>query len=132
MNEILQFLNDNKPFYIATTEDGVPHLRPFGFSMVYEGKIFFCTSNTKAVFKQLSANPHCEICTTAADSSWLRLCGKAVFVDDIAAKKKALEVAPRLVNVYQTAENPIFEIFYLAEPKAAISKAGQAPRIIEL
>ena len=57
MDEVLKFLTDNKVFYLATVNGDAPALRPFGFAMKYDNKLYFCTANTKNVYKQLKANP---------------------------------------------------------------------------
>jgi uncharacterized pyridoxamine 5'-phosphate oxidase family protein len=57
MNEVLQFLEDNPVFYIATVDGDTPKVRPFGFVMEYDGKLCFCTSNQKNVYRQLKGCP---------------------------------------------------------------------------
>ena len=44
---------------------------------------------------------------------WLRLCGKAVFVDDKAAKEAMFAADPALDAIYGTPENPEYVVFYL-------------------
>ncbi len=41
MQEVLKFLTENPTFYIATVEGNKPRVRPFGFVMEYEGKLWF-------------------------------------------------------------------------------------------
>ena len=126
MNEALKFLTDNQTFYIATVDGDEPKVRPFGFVMEFDQKIYFGTSNQKDVFKQLKANPKFEVCTADKTGRWIRLKGKAVFDNNIAAKEKAFEVMPRLAKIYQNASNPIFEVFYVAEGEFTISSiAGE-------
>lgn len=47
MDEVLKFLTDNPTFYLATIEGNEPKVRPFGFIMKHEGKLYFCTGNQK-------------------------------------------------------------------------------------
>jgi uncharacterized pyridoxamine 5'-phosphate oxidase family protein len=125
MDEALKFLTDNQTFYIATVDGDEPKVRPFGFVMEFDHKIYFCTNNQKDVFKQLKANPKFEVCAADNTGRWIRLKGKAVFDNNIAAKEKVFEVMPRLGKLYQSASNPIFEVFYVAEGEATIfSMAG--------
>jgi uncharacterized pyridoxamine 5'-phosphate oxidase family protein len=121
MNEAIKFLIDNKVFYFATVDGNEPKVRPFGLVMEVDNKIYFATSNTKDVFKQLKANPKFEVCTANQNGQWIRLKGKAVFDNNAAAKAKAFEVMPMLVNIYQNASNPIFEVFYIDNGEATIS-----------
>ena len=126
MNEALKFLTDNQTFYIATVDGDEPKVRPFGFVMEFDQKIYFGTSNQKDVFKQLKANPKFEVCTADKTGRWIRLKGKAVFDNNIAAKEKAFEVMPRLAKIYQNASNPIFEVFFVVGGEATISSiAGE-------
>ncbi|HHV19891.1 MAG TPA: pyridoxamine 5-phosphate oxidase [Thermoanaerobacterales bacterium] len=114
MEEVLNFLTENSTFYIATVEGDKPKVRPFGFVMEHEGKLYFCTNNKKDVYKQLKANPFFEICTTAPDRRWIRLSGKAVFDTTPVTKAKALETRPSLAKMYSV-EDSIFELFYIEE-----------------
>ena len=130
MNEVLKFLKDNHTFYLATIENNEPRVRPFGFIMEYEEKIYFCTNNTKNVSKQLKANPSFEVTSASADYKWIRLKGKAVFDSSSAAKAKAFEAAPFLADMYKTPDNPIFEVFYVKDGEATIySMDGGAKKI---
>ena len=132
MNEILKFLTDAKVFYIATVDGDKPRVRPFAFSMEHDGKIYFCTSNQKDVYKQLVANPYFEASTMSENGQWIRLQGKAVFDPSIDAKAKAFEVMPSFSKLYKTPENPIFEVFYIEEAKATIYSFSDEPRVVTL
>ncbi|MBU3177997.1 pyridoxamine 5'-phosphate oxidase family protein [Clostridium estertheticum] len=132
MNEILKFITDAKVFYLATVEGDKPRVRPFGFAMEHEGKIYFCTSNEKNVCKQLVSNPYFEVCTMSDKGQWIRLQGKAVFDKSLKAKAKVFEVMPSLADVYKTPENPIFEVFYVEEAAATLYSFSDAPRVIKL
>ncbi|MGV8980074.1 pyridoxamine 5'-phosphate oxidase family protein [Clostridium sp.] len=132
MNEILKFITDAKIFYIATVEGDKPKVRPFGFSMEHQGKIYFCTSNDKNVYKQLASNPYFELCAMSENGQWMRLQGKAIFDSSIEAKAKAFEIMPSLSQSYKTPENPIFEVFYIEEGTATLYSFSDAPRIIKL
>lgn len=57
MKEILEFLSENPLFYFATVDGDEPKVRPFGFHVEYEGKLYFGIDSQKETFKQLKANP---------------------------------------------------------------------------
>lgn len=132
MNEILKFITDAKIFYIATIEGDKPKVRPFGFAMEYEGKLYFCTSSEKDVSKQLISNPNFEACTMSEKGQWIRLKGKAVFDSSSDAKAKAFEILPSLANIYKSTDNPIFQVFYVEEGEAILYSFSETPRIITL
>jgi uncharacterized pyridoxamine 5'-phosphate oxidase family protein len=117
MKEVLDFLKENKVFYLATTSSAKPHVRPMGFVMAYNGKLTFCTSNQKDMCKQLAANPNVEICCVAANFETLRICGTVVFCTSAETQQKALEVMPALGKMYAVGDGK-FEIFYLDNAQA--------------
>ncbi len=131
MHEVLQFLKDNPTFYFATVEGNVPKVRPFGFAMEYEGKLYFGTSNRKDVYKQLKANPHFEISTTSKDGEWLRLSGTAVFHTTRQTKQAALEVMPTLSKMYSV-DDDIFELFYIENAVATFRDTKGTSKTVNL
>lgn len=50
MREAFDFLKKCGTFFIATEEDGQPHVRPFGALSDFEGKIYIETNNQKKDF----------------------------------------------------------------------------------
>lgn len=117
MKEVLDFLNKAGVYFLATTDGDQPHVRPIGFVMDCGGKLAFCTGNTKAMCKQLAANPKVEIACYDGAGNTLRICGKAVFATSPETQQKALEVMPTLANMYSVGDG-VFEIYYLDEAKA--------------
>ena len=54
MNEVVEFLNANPVQYLATVgRDGKAKCRPFMFAGELDGKLWFCTNNTKDVYKDM-------------------------------------------------------------------------------
>lgn len=131
MDEVLTFLLDNQPFYIANVDGTIPKVRPFGFAMNFEGKLYFGTSNQKQVYKQLQANPNIEISTTSKTGQWLRLNGKAVFNTSRKTKQAALEAMPLLKKMYSV-DDSIFELFYIEEGEATFADMKGTSRTITL
>lgn len=131
MEEVLAFLLDNRVFYLATVEGNVPKVRPFGFAMIFEGKLYFGTNNQKPVYRQLKDNPRFEVSTTSQSGEWLRLKGKAVFDTTPQTKRAALEAMPLLQRMYSV-EDTVFELFYVAEGEAAFQDMKGASRTVTL
>ncbi|MBO1679772.1 pyridoxamine 5'-phosphate oxidase family protein [Bittarella massiliensis (ex Durand et al. 2017)] len=129
MNEVVTFLQENPVQYLATVgRDGKPKCRPFMFCFERGGKLWFCTNNTKEVYKDLQENPYLEVSTSSPAYAWIRLSGKAVFADDRAVKEGCME-NPIVKGQYQSADNPIFVVFYLEEAKAVLADfSGNPPR----
>jgi len=122
MRDVVEVLQEHKVFYLATSENNVPHVRPFGAVAAYDGRVWFCTSDQKAVCEQIRKNPQVEIASTGfgAEVKWLRLTGKAVIEDNAGAKAAIFKVMPQLKVMY-AGKMDHFTVFYLAEAKAVLS-----------
>lgn len=129
MSKVAEFLHENPVQYLATVgRDGKAKCRPFMFSFEKEGKLWFNTGNFKDVYKDMQENPNIEVCISSPEYQWIRISGKAVFVDDRAIKEAALE-NPIVKGNYQTADNPVFEVFYLEDAHAVLADfSGNPPQ----
>ena len=127
MNKVVEFLNANPVQYLATVgRDGKAKCRPFMFAGALAGKLWFCTNNTKDVCKDMALNPEVEISVSSPEYAWLRLHGKAVFENTKAAKEMCIQ-NPIVKGQYQTADNPIFEVFYLENAHGVIADFSGNP-----
>lgn len=129
MNEVVKFLQENPVQYLATVgRDGRAKCRPFMFAGEMDGRLWLCTNSTKDVYKDMQANPNIEISVSSPAYAWIRLSGRAVFEDNRSAKEMCIR-NPIVKSQYQTADNPIFEVFYLADAHAVIANfSGNPPR----
>lgn len=129
MNEVVKFLQENPVQYLATVgRDGKAKCRPFMFCFEQDGKLWFCTNNTKDVYKDIQNNPYIEVCVSSPAYTWIRLNGKVVFENNMAVKKGCMN-NPIVKGQYQTADNPIFEVFYLEDAHAVIADfSGNPPK----
>jgi uncharacterized pyridoxamine 5'-phosphate oxidase family protein len=133
MNEVVDYLKKSNTQYFATIGlDGKPKVRPFHFMFEEEGKLWFCTSNQKKVYKEIQNNPYIELCASGEIMSWIRLSGKVVFSDNIEIKEKVFEVNPIVKGIYKDPGNPEFEVFYLEDASASINEIGKSPLIYNL
>ena len=133
MHEVIRFLEENPVQYLATVgRDGRAKCRPFMFCFERDGKLWFCTNHTKEVYKDMQANPFIEISVSSPAYAWLRLRGKAVFENNMPVKEGCMQ-NPIVKSQYQTADNPIFEVFYLEDAHAVLSDfSGNPPREYDL
>ena len=53
MNTAYEFLKANQVFHLATVDGTKARVRPFGFTMVRNDKLYMCTNKTKEVFVPL-------------------------------------------------------------------------------
>jgi uncharacterized pyridoxamine 5'-phosphate oxidase family protein len=98
--------------------------------MEFDGHLYFTTGNQKPVYRQLKKNPDVEMCAMLPDNRWVRLAGRAVFDGSLSAKKRAFEVFPDFKHMYDTPENPVFEVFYLENPSASLFSMTSSPEKI--
>lgn len=129
MKKVIAFLQENPVQYLATIgRDGKAKCRPFMFAGEMDGKLWFCTNSTKAVYKDMQVNPYVELSVSSPSYAWIRLSGKAVFENNMAAKDMCM-ANPIVKGQYGDASNPIFEVFYLAEARAVIADfSGNPPQ----
>lgn len=127
MNEVVKFLTENPVQFLATVgRDGKAKCRPFMFCLEQDGKLWFCTNSQKGVYKDMQANPEIEVSVSSPAFAWIRLNGKAVFENNMSVKEACMN-NPIVKGQYQTAENPIFKVFYLANAKAVLADFSGNP-----
>lgn len=129
MKEVVEFLQANPVQYLATVgRDGKAKCRPFMFCFEKNGKLWFCTNNTKEVYKDMQENPYIEVSVSSSDYAWIRISGKAVFENNMEIKEGCM-ANPIVKSQYNTADNPIFEVFYLDDAQAVIADfSGNPPK----
>lgn len=118
MSRINDYLNDAGVFFLATVDGDQPKLRPLGAHMEMDDKVIFGVGDFKAVYKQLIANPKCEIVAAKQDGHWMRYTGKAVFEDDEKYAQAMLDGAPHLRNIYNDETGNKMMCFHLEEAAA--------------
>lgn len=129
MDEIVAYLQKSEVQYLATIGlDGKPKVRPFQFMFEQNGKLWFCTSNQKEIYKELKQQPYVELCAIGEKMSWLRLEGKVIFSDILEIRKKVFEKSPLVKGIYKDPNNPFFEVFFLDEVSATITQIGKPPK----
>jgi uncharacterized pyridoxamine 5'-phosphate oxidase family protein len=134
VNAVTDFLVTSQVQYLATIGlDDRPKVRPFQFMLEEGGRLYFCTSNQKPVFKEMQKHPYVEFCASGPNFSWLRLHGKAVFSKDLGLKARIQEASPIVKSIYKTPDNPVFEIFYLDGTAGTIADfSGNPPQTFRL
>ena len=114
MIDFSSFLKENLNGIFTTVENGKPKSRAFQFLFSDGKKVYFCTENNKAVYKQIKENPNVSFCVHKPDFSYvLSISGKVTFTNDINLKEKALNKYPALKEIFKIPSNPVFELFYV-------------------
>ena len=118
MSKINDFLTEAGTFFLATIDGNQPRLRPLGAHIEMDDKVIFSVGDFKNVYKQLQANPLCEVVACKKDGHWLRYTGKAVFETDAKYAEAVLEAIPFLKNIYNEKTGNKLMCFHLEEATA--------------
>ena len=129
MIDYAKILKSNPNGVMATQDGNKVKTRVFQYLFADGNKVYFCTNSEKPVYKQLQANPNISFCTFPQNfSPVLSINGKAVFVDDLSIKTKALNENPPIKGIYQTPDNPIFKIFYVEVEEVETFSFAEGPK----
>lgn len=126
MNEVFDFLKACKTFYLATSDDGQPRVRPFGALDIFEGKLGFQTGKVKEVSRQLHENPNVEICAFNG-KEWIRVWGRVFEDERREAKAHMLDANPSLRRMYSEDDGNTEVWFFEPGSKATISSFTAKP-----
>ncbi len=133
MNSALEFLKANRVFHLATVDGTQARVRPFGFVMQRNDRLYMCTGKAKNVYKQMKKHPDIEISAMGADNTWLRVSGHIEFDDSRDTKVQAFEEAPMLLQIYpKGADDENYVTFYFTEAKATLYSFTEAPKELPL
>ena len=129
MKETYDFLKKCETYYLATSDNGQPRVRPFGTVDIFDGKLYFQTGKKKSVSRELHENPDFEICAFDG-STWLRLSGKAFEDDNVEARRHMLDAYPMLRNMYDENDGNT-EVFRITDAEAVFSSFTEPPRTVK-
>lgn len=122
------------PVGVFATQDGNKiKTRVFQYLFTEKDRIYFCTNSEKPVFSQIKKNNNVSFCTYTKDySPVISVNGKAVFVEDIQLKTKALDENPPIKGIYQTPDNPIFKMFYINVEEIETFSFAEGPKTYKI
>ena len=129
MKEEQEFLKECGVYFLATSEDNIHHVRPFGTAEIFENKLYIQTGKKKDVSKQIAKNPNVELCAYK-DGKWLRVKGALVRDERLEAKKDMLDKNPELKSMY-SAEDDNTEVLYFEKATATFYSFTEPPKEIE-
>lgn len=129
MIDYAEILKKSPNGVLATQDGDKVKTRYFQFLFCDGKKVYFCTANDKPVFKQLKANSNVSFCVTPPDfNPVMSINGQVVFVNDLALKNRALDENPSIKGIYQSGDNPIFEMFYIDTEEIETFDFAQGPQ----
>lgn len=127
---VVEFLDEAKTYFLATTDGDRPRVRPFGTVLLYNGRLYIQTGKVKSVSKQLAANPKAELCAFSG-GRWLRVSGKLVNDDDIRVKEAMLDKYPELKGMYR-ADDDNTQVLYFKNAQAVFCSFTAEPEVVTL
>jgi uncharacterized pyridoxamine 5'-phosphate oxidase family protein len=116
-------------FYFATVENGAPRVRPFGFSMVFEDRLYFGCGTHKAAYAQMLETPEVELCAFNK-GAFVRIRGRAVMDDRPEVQAAMYEAGPFLKETYNAETGHYHMCFYLENMSAMEFRGPDAVRLI--
>lgn len=115
MNYIMEFLRECKVFFLATSGNDTPFVRPFGAIMAHSHKLYISTSKNKNVYKQLCKNSNVQIVALKNETrEWIRISGQANEVENTQMKNEMLQTCPVLTKHFLTSDHPEFALFEIS------------------
>lgn len=131
MNEAIEYLKSCSTFYLATEENGQPHVRPFGAVCEFEDKLYIVTNNQKKVYQQMKSNGKVEICGMHKNT-WIRVEGEVKEDTRREARVSMMDANTAALSSMYTVDDSLMTVFYFEHGTATIYSFNAEPKVIEL
>ncbi|MBR3213236.1 MAG: pyridoxamine 5'-phosphate oxidase family protein [Methanosphaera sp.] len=118
IEKVDELLTKAEVFYLSTVDGNKPKVRPLGFHLLKDDKIYFGVGTFKTVYKQMEENPNVEIAAWDGEH-FLRYYGVANLDKQEEIAKEALSLMPEVAELYN-ANGWEMGIFYLDNATAEI------------
>ena len=118
IEKVDELLTKAEVFYLSTVDGNKPMVRPLGFHLLKDDKIYFGVGTFKTVYKQMEENPNVEIAAWDGEH-FLRYYGVANLDKQEEIAKEALSLMPEVAELYN-ANGWEMGIFYLDNATAEI------------
>ena len=122
-NEILEFINNNPVFHLATLENGEPRVRGMLLYRADEEGVLFHTGVMRDVYRQLLDNPVVELCFSDQQRMiQVRVRGTAQLITDQALKKEIVNSPGRefLKPVVESHGLDVLAVFRVVDCQALV------------
>lgn len=109
-----KFIRDCGYFFLATSVDDQPRLRPFGMIYSNDRSLFMVTDKRKNVYSELISNAHVAIgAYNLHTEKWIRIHAKAISETSIPIMEDIMNTYPALKQKYQNEAELFLAIFKL-------------------
>ena len=101
MREICRFIRECGYFFLATSMEGEPHLRPMGMIYGDDEALYIATDKRKNVYQEIMENPMVELASYSLSSrKWARIHGIMTLESNPRIKEEMSEMYPMLRQEY--------------------------------
>jgi len=119
--QILDFINKNPVFALATADENRPHVRYIMMYRADEEGLIFSTGENKDLNNQLKRNPMVEMCFySSEEQKQIRVSGTLEEFEDIQLKKQIVEDYPFLKEWVDREGYDVLVIYILKNGKATV------------
>ncbi len=113
-SDCFQFIRECGYFFLATSVDGKPKLRPMGMLFSDDNTLFFATDKRKNVYSELTRNPSVELASYNLNTrKWIRITGSAETESSGKIREEMTALYPMIKQEYIGPEEIFFVIFKL-------------------
>lgn len=122
IDDSYKFIRECGYFFLATSSDNQPKLRPFG--MIYSNgeTMFFVTDKRKNVHSDLQKNANVELASyNIYTHKWIRITGKAQVDSSVQLKEEVITMYPKLRYRYHNDEEMYLVIYKMFIDKITIA-----------
>lgn len=117
--ECFHFIRECGYFFLATSVDNRPRLRPLGFIYTDDRALYIATDTRKHVYAELNQNPAIEMASYNLNTRrWLRLSGSAERYES-AAVRDGLKMLYPMIRQEYIGENEIYLVIFRINAKSA-------------
>lgn len=111
-NDCCQFIRECGYFFLATSADRQPKLRPMGMIYSNDTNLFIATDKRKKVYSELLNNPFVELASYNLNTrKWIRITGKMAVESSNQIKEEMELIYPMIKQEYIDHDEIFFIIF---------------------
>lgn len=130
IKKVLEVLGSVDVFYLATSVDGKPNVRPFDVHTDFEGKVYLVTKKQKNVYKELKENPYVAV-ARATGHGYFRIYGQLIEDDRREALEKMYNDNVELCKGKYEVDDETTAVFYFKDATLNLMEHGKEPVVIE-
>ena len=121
---VVKFIQEVRFGCLATVAaDNTPRVRPVGIYQVYGDKLYFFTFSITRKVAEMEANPQVEVVwSKMAETSQVRIRGKALVVDDGAIQQRFREDNPIVAQLLPAEAQHLFRLYSIRPEKVEMAQ----------